>query len=263
MRRVIETFVTGVVMLASFEAAATELKYVWRKDAIERYRYEETVHWKGGAILAVHAQFAERVRAMRADGRATLELILEGLDASVGSQSFDLRHQVPAEEQRIIIVADARGHFTVPETWSVGVRDGRPTVERRAAGAGAKAGAMQTIDVVPLRLLRLLVLPDGALERGRAVRVRDGKQTLKWQLATVDGNASTLYVTDSASAPATGDHAATQPPKREAADLMVRFDAAQGRLQEIRGTLIWTQSTRVISRVLLQRLLQTSESSPR
>jgi hypothetical protein len=251
MRRGIDTAVTAIVLLASVEAAATELKYVWRKDAVERYRYEETVHWKGGAILSVHAQFAARVRATRADGRVTVEWILEALDASLGTQSFELHDQVPAQERRVVIVADAKGHFTVPQTWSVELRDGRPTVARRAADAGAS----QMIDV-PRRLLALLALPDGPLARGRAVQVKNGRLTMHWRLASVDGTAATLYVSPSAAPPPTTGHAATQSPKREDADLVVRFDAAEGRLLEVRGTLIWTQPTRVISRVLMQRLSQ-------
>jgi len=256
MRRRIDTAVIVIVLLASVQAAATELKYVWRKDAVERYRYEETVHWKGGAILTVRAQLAERVRALRADGRATVEVMLEALDASFGTQSYDLRDQVPAQEQRVVVVADAKGHFAAPESWRVGVRDGRPAVERGDAGS-------QTIDVLPRRLLGLLALPAGTVERGRAAPVRNGTQTMHWRLAAADGMASTLYVTDSASPPATAGHAATQSPRREAADLVVRFDAAQGRLLEVRGTLIWTQSTRVLSRVLLQRVPPAQDFSSR
>jgi hypothetical protein len=256
MRRRIDTAVIGIVLLASAQAAATELKYVWQKDAVERYRYEETVHWKAGAILTVRAQLAERVRALRADGRATVEVILEALDASLGTQSYDLRDQVPAQERSVVVVADAKGHFAVPESWRVGVRDGRPAVERRDAGS-------QTIEVVPRRLLGLLALPAGTVERGRAAPVRNGRQTMQWRLAAVDGTASTLYVTDSASAPATAGHSATQLPRREAADLVVRFDAAQGRLLEVRGTLIWTQSTRVIARVLMQRVPPAQDFSSR
>jgi hypothetical protein len=256
MRRPIDTAVIGIVLLASVQAAATELTYVWRKDAVERYRYEETVHWKGGAILAVRAQLAERVRTLRADGRATVEVVLEELDASFGKRSYDLRAQVPAQEQRVAVVVDAKGHFAMPESWRVGVVDGRPAVEGRDAGS-------QTVEVVPRRLLGLLALPAGTVERGRAVSVTNGKQTMQWRLAAVDGMASTLYVTDSASATATAGHSATQSPRREAADLVVRFDTAQGRLLEVRGTLVWTQSTRVIARVLMQRVPPAPDYSSR
>jgi hypothetical protein len=237
MSRSLDRVVLGVVLLTSLQAAATELKYVWRKDAVDRYRYEETVHWKGGAILTVHAQFAERVRAVRADGGGSVELILEALDVSLGTQSFDLRDLVPAKE-RVVITADARGHFAVRDNWRVGLRDGRPIVER--GHAGAAASSPQMIDVVPRRLLGLLALPGGTMERGRVVKVKNGKQTLQWSLAAVDKSATTLYVSDS--------------PKREAADLRVRFDAEQGRLLEVRGTLIWTQTTRAVSQVLMERL---------
>jgi hypothetical protein len=253
MPRGLDSVVMGMVVLASLRATATELKYVWRTDAVERYRYEETVHWKGGAVITVHAQLAERVRAVRRDGRGSVELTLEALDVSFGKQSFDLRAQVPAQE-RVIVVADAKGHFAVPDTWRVGLRDGRPVVELRAAGAGEIAKASQMIDVVPRRLLGLLALPEGTLERGRVARVRNGRQTLQWRLAALDGPVATLYVSDAAAAPSTSAHSVTQPPKKEAADLVVRFDGEQGRLIEVRGTLIWTQSTRANSRVLMQRL---------
>jgi hypothetical protein len=236
----------AMLVLTSLRATATELKYGWRKGAVERYRYEETVHWKGGPILTVHAQFAERVRAVRGDGRATVELMLEALDASLGTQSFDLRDQVPAQERLVVMAADASGHFEAPDTWKVGLRDGRPMIERR----GAKSPQM--IDVVPCRLLELLALPEGTVEPGHVAQVRNGKQMLQWRLATVDRSGATLFVTDLASAPSTRSHSATQSPRREAADLRVRFDVEQGRLVEVRGTLIWTQSTRAISRVLMQ-----------
>jgi hypothetical protein len=248
MRRGLDIVVLGVGLLAARPAAATELKYVWQKGAVERIRYEETVHWKGAAILTVRAQFAERVSAVRADGRGSVELVLETLVASLGTQSFDLRDQLPPQE-RVVMVADAMGHFAVPETLKVGVRDGRPTVERRA-----KPGSSQMIDVVPRRLLGLLALPQGALERGHTAQVKHGRQTLHWRLATIEGTAATLYVTDSAPPASTAGHSSTQSPKREAVDLVVRFDAAQGRLLEVRGTLIWTAPTRAISRVLMQRV---------
>jgi hypothetical protein len=246
MPRVLDSVVMGVVVLTSMRAPATELKYVWRKDAVERYRYEETVHWKGGAILTVHAQFTERVLAARGDGRGTVEVTLEALDASFGTQSFDLRDQVPTRD-RVILVADRRS-FALRDGWRVGLRDGRPVVERPSAESA------QAIDVLPRRLLELLLLPEGTLERGRVAQVRNGRQTLQWRLAALDGTAATLFVTDSAPAPGARGHAGTQQPKREATDLRVRFDAAEGRLIEVRGTLIWTRNTRAISRVLMQRL---------
>jgi hypothetical protein len=251
MRRGLDIVVLGAWLLASRPAAATELKYLWQKGAVERFRYEETVHWKGGAILTVRALFAERVSAAHADGRGSVELMLEALDASLGTQSFDLRDQVPPQE-RVVLIADRKGHFVVPESWQVAIRDGRPTVER-----GAKAGSSQTIEVVPRRLLGLLALPEGALERGRTVQVRNGRQTLRWRLATMEGTTATLYVTDSGPS---GSHSSTQSPKREAVDLVVRFDAELGRLLEVRGTLIWTRSTRAISRVLMQRMSVTGSS---
>lgn len=249
MPRRLDSVVIGIVVLSSMRAAATELKYVWRKDTVERYRYEESVHWKGGAILTVHAQLAERVLSVRGEGHGSVEVILEALDASFGTQSFDLRDQVPAKD-RVVMVADAKGHFAVPDTWRVGLRDGRPVVVRTQPGVKAS----QTVDVVPRRLLGLLQLPEGTLQEGRVARVRKGSQSLQWRLAAVDGTAATLYVTDAASPPPTRAHAATQSPKREATDLVVRFDAEKGRLIEARGTLVWTESTRAIARVLMQRL---------
>jgi hypothetical protein len=231
--------VMAMVLLTSLQAAAIELK--WRKEAVEHYRYEETVHWKGEPILTVHGQLALTLRA-----NGTAEVRLEALDASLGTRSFTLLPLVPRHER--VVVADAKDHFA--ESWRIVLRDGRPTVERRAKSA---------IDVVPRRLLALLALPEGPLERGHVVPVKNGRQTLLWRLASVDGARATLFVSDSVPAGRPG----TQSLKPEAADLVVRFDTAEGRLLEVRGIVIWTDSTRAVSRVLMQRLPRKNEKVER
>jgi hypothetical protein len=242
MRRRIHRLVIAIVLLSSIGSRASELRYQWKKDATGRYQYEVTTHWKGGAMLTVRTQLAERVRAVRADGRGVVELTLETLEASYGAQSVDLREQVPASERTLVVIADAKGHFVVPQAWRIGLRDGVPFVLPRGLGDRAKGGWM--VDVVPRRILDLLVLPNGAVERGTVVPVRNGKVTLQWQVASFDGATATLYVTNPAPRPARG----------EGTDLVVHFDTAQGQLLEVRGTLMWTESTKTIARVFLQRL---------
>ena len=146
------------------------------------------MHWKGGAIVTVHAQFAERLRALRADGRATVEWMLEALDVSIGTQSFNLRDQIPTQRRRdprrgrkgalrgaggLADRAAGRtspGRASRPSPSPDGARKG----ERRDARAPANATSALLIDVVPRRLLALLTLPAGTLQTGRAVQVSSG-----------------------------------------------------------------------------------------
>jgi len=99
-----------------------------------------------------------------------------------------------------------------PGGWACG--DRRPFVER----PDAIPNRFDIVEVIPRRLLAVLALPEGRLEPGRAVHMKNG---LQWRLAKMHGAEATLFVTDSAAA---SGHSATQAPKPEAADLMVRFD---------------------------------------
>ena len=242
----------GALLLSS-TAAALDLSYAWRKGDVQRYRYEESTHFKAlpgrapeDEIVTVRSTFAERVRAVRARGAADVEVTLEHLEIEVGSRRVETLDQVPPNARTVRATMDRRGRVTLPRTLTVHVDHGQVRV---AAGEGNPTDDAPEIDVIPIRLLELLLLPRGEISKGHPALTGGA---LRWSLARLDGSVAILRVTN---LPGRPDSAASRGlAAGTIADMTTWFDARAGRLLAARGTLIRRTSLKVSSRVSLERL---------
>jgi hypothetical protein len=211
--------------LFSPSAQAVELKYVWKKGDVLRYRYEEVTHFKDPGIdriVTVRSIFSERVVSVARDGRAKLQVTIEKLELGDGSQAIAPVEPLPPSARVLTGQIDRRGHLTLDRMATVVLRDGRLEV---AVRDGAPNAHERAIDVVPRRLLALLALP-----------AADQKPPQVAPDVVVDGTVATLRL------------------RNASADLTSRFDTVAGRLLEVRGTLMMRLATKINSVVVLTHL---------
>jgi hypothetical protein len=278
-----------LVLLASPTVEAVELRYEWKKNDIHRYHYEEISHFRratGGPpldqLVTIRSTFSERVRSVRVDGAAEIELTLEQLEVYLGKRAVASLDAIPSSERTLHVSVDRRGHLTMRRMITVCLHDGSVYLGARSLDpaalrlgtlqvSGPAAGGSPTVvtvkmgekdgwlDAVPYRLLQMLALPVGDQAVGRAVEVRDPAGTLRWSLAALDEAVATLRVTSVAAKAALAARARPAgspvvPTMRRESDLTTRFDTKTGRLLEARGTVIQRLATKTSSTIVLQHL---------
>lgn len=193
---------------------AVELSSTWKLDEVRRYRYEETGH-AGGALVTLRSTFVERVRALRPNGAADLEVMVESLEVCSGTPQRCDRPALTPGVRSMQAAIDRKGRVAVTRVPIVSIRDGHGRVALGDAHDGAAPAPKQDaeLEVVPLRVLR-------------------------WTLAALDHEVARLHVTSDA-----------QPGL--SVDVVARFSA--GALVEARGTLIRWQPTKRNTLVVVQR----------
>jgi hypothetical protein len=234
-------WVAGVIAVAaagSAHAATGGLLITWKPDEVRRYSVAETAKI-GSQLVSVRSTFAERVRAVRPDGRAELEISVEALEVCTGRPARCVHPPLGHALRTTRAESDRRGAVTAQRVLTVLLRDGHPRLEL-CDPRTPPSRDLQAFEAVPLQLLDLLALPESHPTPGVAVERRVGATTLRWLLAAIDSRIASVRVTSDGHAPLT-------------ADLSARFAAATGELLDARGTLIHWQPQKRNSVFVLER----------
>lgn len=239
MRERMRLVAATILTLASAPATAVELSSAWKLNEVRRYHYEETGH-AGGALVTLRSTFVERVRALRPNGAADLDVVVEALEVCSGKPQRCERPALPSDVRSMQAVIDRKGRIAATQVPTVSIRDGHGLV---ALGGGHEGAAQASphdaeLEVVPLRLFALLALPDGNVAPGAGVDRRLPLGIVRWTLAALDHEVARVRVTRDA-------HPGLS------IDIAARFSA--GALVEARGTLIRWQPGKRNTVVVLQR----------
>jgi len=239
MRSPMRWVAATILILASASAMAVELSSPWKRDEVRRYRYEETGH-AGGALVTLRSTFVERVRALRPNGGADLEVMVEALELCSGTPQRCERPALTTGVRSMQAAIDRKGRVAATRVPIVSIRNGHGRVALGDAHDGAAPGAKQDADleVVPLRLFALLAFPDGNVAPGARVDRPLPLGVLRWTLAALDHEVARVQVTSDARPDLS-------------VDVVARFSA--GALIEARGTLIRWQPAKRNTIVVLQR----------
>ena len=228
----------AIAQASTGHAATGELPLAWKPDEVRRYSLGETAK-VGSQLVRVRSTFAERVRAVRPDGTAELEISVESLEVCTGRPARCVHPTLGRTLETTRAESDRRGAVTAQRVLTVVLRDGRPRLELRDPRT-PPARDLPAFEAVPLELLDLLAPPDRHPTPGKAVKRQLGATTLRWLLATLDARIASVRVTSDGHAPLT-------------ADLSAHFAAATGELLDARGTLIRWQPQKRNSVFVLER----------
>jgi hypothetical protein len=225
----------AIALGCAVRAEAVELANQWKANEVRRYRYEETAH-VGSQLVTVRSTFRQRARAVRPGSIAEVEVTIEGVEICSGRPA----HCVHRPGRALLFEIDGKGRVTAPQVLTVYLHNDQVRLALRDPRASSP-GADPAVDVVPLSLFDLLVLPDGDQRPGAKIERRLTPGTVWWSLAAIEGEVARVRVTSAPRTPLS-------------ADLAARILAATGELLEARGTLITWQPIKRNSTVVLQRL---------